>query len=60
MSLLLTRYVDQYRIDVHHGLPGGLWPDRLGAGSRKPRTDQLSVQPIMLDDQHALLGWLRP
>jgi hypothetical protein len=57
MSLLLTRHVDEYRIDVHHGLR--FRPDRLCVGRCEPLTDQLTMKPIMLDDQHALHGWLR-
>ena len=56
MSVLLTRHVDQYRIDVRHGLRSG--GDRLCTGRREPLTDQLTMKPIMLDDQHALHGWL--
>jgi len=56
MSLLLTRHVDQYRIDVRHGLRSG--GDRLCTGRGEPLTDQLTMKPIMLDDQHALHGWL--
>jgi len=59
MSLLLTRHVDQYRIDVRHPVPGSLRPDCLGTGRREPLADQLTVKPIMLDDQHALHGCLR-
>jgi len=54
MSLLLTRHVDQYRIDVRHPLRGRLRPHRLGSGGREPFADQLTVKPIMLHDQHPL------
>ena len=59
MSLLLTRYVDQYRIDVRHPVPGSLRPDCLGTGRREPLADQLTVKAIMLHDQYALHGRLR-
>ena len=60
MSLLLTRHVDQYRIDVCHWLRWCPRPDRLCAGRCEPLTDQLTVKPIMFDDQHPLHGWLPP
>ena len=53
MSLLLTRHVDQYRIDVRHPLWPCLGPDRLRAAGREPLADQLTMKPIMLHDQHA-------
>jgi len=58
MSLLLTRHVDQYRIDVRHPLRVRLRPDRLGTGGREPFADQLTVKPIMLHDQYAPHGLL--
>ena len=59
MSLLLTRHVDQYRIDVRHRVRGSARPHRQGASGREPLADQLTVKPIMLHDQHALHGQLR-
>ncbi len=59
MSLLLTRHVDQYRIDLRHSLLGGLGPDCLGTGGCEPLPDQLAVKPIMLHDEDAFHGWLR-
>jgi hypothetical protein len=59
MSLLLTRHVDQYRIDVRHPLRGCFRPDRFGTGSREPLADQLTVETIMIDHQNPLHGWLR-
>jgi hypothetical protein len=59
MSLLLTRHVHQYRIDVCHPVRGSPGPDRLGTGRHEPLADQLTVKPIMFHDQHALHGWLR-
>jgi hypothetical protein len=56
MSLLLTRHVDQYRIDVRHPQRARVRPDRLGTRGREPLADQLTVKPIMLDDQYALHG----
>ena len=58
MSLLLTRHVDQYRIDVRHTLLWGFGPDRLRAAGRQPLSDQLTVKPIMLHDQYAPHGLL--
>ena len=57
MSLLLTRHVDQYRIDVPGGVRGVFRPHGLHASRFQPLTDQLTVQTIMLDHQHALHGW---
>ena len=58
MSLLLTRHVHQYRIDVPRDFRGALRPHHLGAGRLEPLADQLTVQIIMLDDQHAFHGYL--
>lgn len=58
MSLLLTRHVDQYGIDICDRLRRAAGPDRLRATRLQPLPDQLPVQPIMLDDQHALHGRL--
>ena len=58
MSLLLTRHVHQYRIDVPRDVRGALRPQRLGAGRFEPLADQLTMQIIMLDDQHAFHGYL--
>jgi hypothetical protein len=57
MSLLLTRHVDQYRIDLRPGARRGLWPDRLGTARLEPFADQVTVKTITLDDQHAFHGW---
>jgi hypothetical protein len=57
MSLLLTRHVDQYRIDVHGGT--GFGPDGLGTGGLEPFADQFAMQPIMLDHQNTLHGAIR-
>jgi hypothetical protein len=59
MSLLLTRHVDQYRIDVRHRVRESARPHRQGAGGCEPLADQLTMKPIMLHDQYALHGWLR-
>ena len=55
MSLLLTRHIDQYRIDVHlrRHIPRGP-ADGLGAARLEPLTDEVTVKTIMLDHQHAL------
>ena len=57
MSLLLTRHVDQYRIDVRPGRESRR-RDRLGTRRREPLADELTVKPIMLHDQHPLHGRL--
>jgi hypothetical protein len=57
MSLLLTRHVDQYRIDVRPALRTRFGPHRLGACGGQPLTNELTVKPIMLHHQHALHGW---
>ena len=56
MSLLLTRHVDQYRIDVRSLGSGPLRRQRLGTARDEPLADQLPQQTITLDDQHALHG----
>jgi hypothetical protein len=54
MRLLLTRHVDQYRIDVRReGLIARRAADGLGTDSREPLTDEVTVKTIMLDHQHA-------
>ena len=58
MSLLLTRHVDQYRIDVRRPWRASRRRDRLGTRRREPLADELTVKPIMLHDQHALHGRL--
>jgi len=60
MSLLLTRHVDKYRIDVRRERPAGLRPDGLRATRFEPLADQIAVQPITLDDQYALHRWHPP
>ena len=52
MSLLLTRHVDQYRINVLRGGHGVFRPYHVCAGRLEPFADQLTVKIIMLDDQH--------
>lgn len=59
MSLLLTRHVHQYRIDVRRYVRRAVRPYGLRPGRFEPLADQLTVQIIMLDDQHALHGYLR-
>ena len=54
MSLLLTRHVDKYRIDVRRGGCGGLRPHGLRPTRFEPLADEIAVQPITLDDQYAL------
>jgi len=56
MSLLLTRHVDQYRIDVCRSDAGGRRPHGLGAPVLQPLADELPVKTITLDDEHALHG----
>ena len=54
MGLLLTRHVDEYRIDVRRGDPRRLRPDGLGATCLEPLADQFAVKRITLDDLYAL------
>jgi len=56
MSLLLTRHVDQYRIDVRHWLRFG--GERLRTRRCEPFADQLAMKPIMLDHQYPFHRWL--
>jgi len=56
MSLLLTRHVDQYRIDARHWLRVGR--ERLRTRRCEPFADQLAMKPIMLDHQYPLHRWL--
>ena len=58
MSLLLTRHVHQYRIDVPRDVRRAVRPQRLGASGFEPLADQLTMQIIMLDHQHAFHGYL--
>ena len=60
MSLLLTRHVDQYRINVRRRGDGALRPHRLGPAGLQPLADQLTVQTVRLDHQHPLHGRIRP
>ena len=57
MSLLLTRHVDQYRIDVPALGSGRLRPQRFGTARGEPLADQFPQQTITLADQHAPHGW---
>ena len=59
MSLLLTRNVDQYCIDIRGSLAGSVGIHRLDAPFLEPFTDEVTVKTITLDDQHALHGPLR-
>jgi len=52
MSLLLTRHVDQYGIDVRRLLRLGARPDGVRTTGAQPFTDQLAVETVLLDDQH--------
>jgi hypothetical protein len=56
MSLLLTRHIDEYRIDVRRGVRARLRGDDLRTGRLEPLADQLTVKIIMLHHQHALHG----
>jgi hypothetical protein len=60
MSLLLTRHVDQYCIDICRSVRPAPGPDDLRAPRPEPFADQLPVQTITLDDQHAFHGLLPP
>ena len=59
MSLLLTCHIDQYDIDVRRRLRPGFGPDGLRSAREQPFPDQLAMQAVMLDDQHALHAGLR-
>ena len=55
MSLLLTRHVDQYRIDVRRQRHVARRPgDGLSAAGLEPLADEVTVKTIMLDHQDAL------
>jgi len=60
MSLLLTRHVHQYCVDVRQGFRGGLRPHCLHPAALEPFANQLTVKTIMLDHQHALHGEAPP
>jgi len=59
MSLLLTRHVDQYRIDIRRDL-GSLRAHGHDATLPEPLTDQLPVKRVRLDDEHPLHRPLPP
>jgi len=60
MSLLLTRYVDQYRINPAGSGYRSFRPEHLGTSGLQPLADQLAVQTVMLDHQHPLHGRTSP
>ena len=60
MSLLLTRHVDQYGIDVRRRARRTVGVQCLRAAFREPLADQVPVKTITLDDQDALHGRVRP
>jgi hypothetical protein len=57
MSLLLTRHIDKYRIDLRGRHPGRGRVDGLRPAGLEPLADQIAVETITLDDQYALHGW---
>ena len=54
MSLLLTRNIDQYGIDIGLELRRGFGAERLRPALLEPLTDEVAVQVITLDHEHAL------
>ena len=54
MSLLLTRYVDQYGIDVRGCKRSGVGVQRLRAALLEPLANQILMETITLDDENAL------
>jgi hypothetical protein len=60
MSLLLTRHVHQYCIDISRDLSPGIGAYRLHTALLEPFADEVAVKTIMLDDQHALHGGYPP
>jgi hypothetical protein len=56
MSLLLTRHIDEYGIDIRRRVCARLRAEGLRAGRLEPLADQLTVKIIMLHYQHALHG----
>jgi len=58
MSLLLTRHVDQNCIDIPALRRGRCGPYNMCAAGLEPLANQLTVETIMFDDQHAF-HWAR-
>lgn len=56
MGLLLTRHVDQYRIDICTFLCGADGHEHLRATGLEPFADQLAMKTIMFNYEHALHG----
>ena len=56
MSLLLTRNVHQYRMDIRGSLIGSVGVHGLHAPFLEPFTDKVAVKTITLDHQHPLHG----
>ena len=54
MSLLLTRHVDQYCIDIRRRPGRGIEVDRLCAAFLEPFADKVAVKTITLSHEHAL------
>ena len=54
MSLLLTRHVDQYCIDIRHRTGAAFDVDRLRAALLQPFADKVAVKTITLGHKHAL------
>jgi hypothetical protein len=54
MSLLLTRHIDEYCINIRRRVRARLGADSLRPGRLEPLADQLTVKIIMLHHQHAL------
>lgn len=60
MSLLLTRHVDQYGVDIRKRPGRRVGDQRLRPTLFEPLADQVSVKTITLDDENALHGRRRP
>ena len=59
MSLLLTRNIDQYGIDLCRRLCRGVSVHHLHPPFLEPFTDEIAVKTITLDNQYALHGRTR-
>lgn len=56
MSLLLTRHVDEYGIDIRRRGSRVVGIHRLHSTLLEPLTNEIAVKTITLDDQHAPHG----
>lgn len=56
MSLLLTRHVDEYCVNIGHGHDSAIGIHRLRATLLEPLANEVTVKTITLDHEHALHG----